>query len=74
MIQAERDLVDLEQVIKGTEKVGRNNRGDDLGSVIKEDRGGKGGILETVGQDYSNPPDPPAPPRRSQRKFEQEDL
>ena len=42
-------MVDLEQVIKGTDKGGRTNRGNDLESVIKEDRGKKGGDLETFG-------------------------
>ena len=35
MIQAASDLVNLEQVIKGANEVGRKNRGDDLESVIK---------------------------------------
>ena len=79
VIQAASDLVDLEQVIKGADKVGRNNRGDDLESVIKEERGYKGGDLETVRQeDFFESVDqedletvgqedstPPAPPRRS---------
>ena len=45
MIQAARDLVNLEQVIKGADKVRSNNRGYDLESVIKEDRGKKGDYL-----------------------------
>ena len=44
-------MVDLEQVIKGEEEVRSNNRGDYLESVIKEDRGDKGGDLETVWQE-----------------------
>ena len=51
MIQAAINLVHLEQVIKGAEEVGSNNRGDDLDSAIKEDRGNKGGYFETVGQE-----------------------
>ena len=51
VIQAASDLVHLEQVIKGAEKVGRNNRGDDLQSVIKEDRGKKWDDLEKFGQE-----------------------
>ena len=35
MIQAMIDLVDLEQVIKGADEVGRRNIGDDLESAIK---------------------------------------
>ena len=35
MIHAMIDLVDLEQVIKGADKVGRRNIGDDLESAIK---------------------------------------
>ena len=38
MIQAARDLVDLEQLINGLEQAGINNRGDDLESSIKYDR------------------------------------
>ena len=51
MIQATSDLVDLEQVIKGAEEVGRKNRGDNLESAIKEGMGKKGGGFERVGQD-----------------------
>ena len=45
MIQSASNLVDLEQVIKGAYKARSNNRGDDLESVIKEDRGKKGDCL-----------------------------
>ena len=45
VIHTTRDLVDLEQVIKREGKVRRKNRGDDLESVIKEDRGKKGDCL-----------------------------
>ena len=51
MIQAVRNFVNLEQVIKGSDEVGWNNIGDDLESEIKEDRGDKGGDLETVGKE-----------------------
>ena len=58
MIQAAINLVDLEQVIKGAEEVGRNNREDYLESEIKEGKVKKGGYFkivvpeESVGQDY----------------------
>ena len=63
-------------MIKGEEEVGRKNRGGDLESAIKEERGKKGDDfetvgqedLETVGQEDSAPPAPPAPPRRILRK------
>ena len=51
MIQAVSDLVNLEQVIKGADKVGRKNRGGDLESVIKEYMGRKEGGLEKFGQE-----------------------
>ena len=35
-------------MIKVADKVGRNNRGDDLQSVIKEDRGKKWDDLEKI--------------------------
>ena len=38
-------------MIKGLEEVGRKNRGDDLESPIKEDRGKKGDDLETIGKE-----------------------
>ena len=91
VIQAASDFSDLEQVIKGVDRVRSNNIGDDLKSVIKEDTGKKGNDLETVGKDNffksvdqedletvgredSKPPNPPAPPRISQRTFDKEDL
>ena len=42
-------MVNLEQVIKEADEVGKNYRGGDLESVIKTYRGDKGGDLETVG-------------------------
>ena len=51
VILAARNLVDLEQVIKGADEVRGKNRGDDLESEIKEDRGKIGDNLETVGQE-----------------------
>ena len=47
VIQAASNLVYLELVIKGAEEVRRNNRVDDLESVIIEDRGEKGDDFET---------------------------
>ena len=73
---------------KGVEKVGRKNKGDYLESAIKEDKGKEGDALEKVGKDNlfetveqkdldtvgKEDSAPPAPPRRSQRKVEQEDF
>ena len=51
MIQAASDFGGLEKMIKGLDEVRRKNRGDDLESVFKEDRGKKLYNLETVGQE-----------------------
>ena len=50
VIQAARNLVHLEQVIKGAQKVVSNIRGNDLEPGIKKYRWKKGGYLETVGR------------------------
>ena len=50
MIQTASYLVHLEQVINGADEVGGKNRGDELESEIKDDRGKKGGGVETVEQ------------------------
>ena len=51
VIQTTRDLVDLEQVIKREGRVRRKNRGGDLESAIKEERGKKGDDFETGGKE-----------------------
>ena len=38
-------------MIKRSEKIGEENRGEDLESGIKEDKGKKEGDLETLGQE-----------------------